>query len=182
MSKDTFARSGFFSWGYNPAEVDEFLTKAKQAYANPGSHSVDEDVVRNAAFGRKRNGYRPDLVDAALDRLEVAFIQAHRADIVQERGENAWLNETYEKAKTLYPRLLRPHGDRFADADGFGYDKTEVDALIDRLADYFDGKVSLTSRELREATFADAKGPKGYSATVVDVFLERAVSVLAAVE
>lgn len=182
MSKGTFQRSGFFSWGYNPAEVDQFLSEAKRAYANPTPGSIDENAVRNAAFGRKRNGYRPDLVDSALDRLEVAFIQARRADTVQEGGENAWLNSTYEDAKSLYPRLLRPAGDRFADAKKFGYAKDDVDALIDKLAEYFDGKTALTSEEIRTVTFADAKGPQAYDSAVVDVFLERAVTILVAVE
>lgn len=182
MSKGTFERTGFFSRGYDPDEVDSFLEDAKEAYSAPSVGGIDEDAVRNAVFGRKRNGYRTDQVDSALERLEVAFIQSRRADVIQAQGESAWLNDIYDKAKSLYPRLLRPAGERFADADGYGYAKDEVDALVDRLADYFDGKASVTSSDIHDVTFTDAKGAKAYNEGVVDVFLERAVTILVAVE
>ncbi len=182
MSKETFERTGVFSWGYDPEEVDAFLEQAKESYSNPQPGGTDEQAVRNVAFGRKRRGYRPELVDSALDRLETAFIQARRADTVQSDGENAWLNETYENAKSLYPRLIRPATERFADAEGLGYDKADVDQLMDRLANYFDGKESLASDDVRSVTFNSAKKTNAYDAAVVDVYLERVVTVLVAVE
>ncbi|MBE6485009.1 MAG: DivIVA domain-containing protein [Actinomycetaceae bacterium] len=182
MSKDTFERVGFFSTGYDPDEVDEFLARAKEAYNGVGNSGFGEADVRNAGFGRARNGYSPSAVDAALDRLEAAFIQRRRAEVVARQGENAWLNETYENAKSLYPRLLRPRGERFANADGWGYSKDAVDKMIDHLAEYFDGKRTLTSSDIREVVFPAAKNAKAYDEGVVDVYFDRALSVLLAVE
>ena len=169
MSEDTFERVGRVKWGYNPAQVDEFLALAKEAYGNPSLSGFDEGTVRNAAFDRSRHGYVPDEVDAALDRLEAAFIKAKRARIVASSGENAWLNETYSDAKSLYPRLLRPRGERFKDAEQWGYKKEDVDAVLDRLADYFDGKTELSSQELRACVFEQSKKSKAYDPAVVDV-------------
>lgn len=182
MSGTTFARVGRFSWGYDTAEVDEFLEKAKKMYAEEDPASFDETLVRHAGFARKRHGYDPREVDTALDRLEAAFIQAKRSAIIQTQGENSWLNATYAQAKSLYPRLLRPAGERFRNARTVGYSKKEVDALIDRLADYFDGKGTITASDVRVATFTSAKKKKAYDPAVVDVYLDRAMSVLVAVE
>ena len=182
MSEDTFQRVGRFGWGYAPDEVDEFLAKAKVAYSDSGVPDFTEQTVRNAGFSRVRHGYDPERVDAAMDRLEAAFIQRRLAKVVRERGESTWLNKTYEDAKSLYPRLLRATGARFTEASGWGYRKEDVDALMDRLMEYFDGKRSLSSSDLREVVFDQAKGNKAYDVAVVDVYIERAITVLVAVE
>lgn len=179
---DTFTRVSGLSSGYSPAQVDKFLQRAKLAYAGDDSLGIDEVTVRGVAFDWVRKGYDPALVDAALDRLESAFLQRRRARAMETDGEDAWLAATYEQAQSLYPRLLRPAGERFADAAGTGYAKAEVDELLDRLAQYFDGKASLSSSDLREATFASGRGQEAYAESVVDVFLDRAVAVLLAVE
>lgn len=179
---DTFARTGKCSSGYDTVQVDEFLTAAKAAYSGDSAADIDETTVRNTAFSWVRNGYEPALVDAALDRLERAFIQRRRAKVVSTDGEAVWLEQTYEAARTLYPRLLRPAGERFAKADGAGYQKEEVDELLDRVAQYFDGKAALHSDEVRQAVFSSAKGDGAYSEAVVDVYLDRVISVLLAVE
>lgn len=182
MSEDTFKRVGRFAWGYSPEDVDNFLTDAKIAYSGQGNSGFNEQTVRNAGFPRVRHGYDPEKVDAAMDRLEAAFIQRRRAKVVSQRGEATWLNKTYEDAKSLYPRLLRPEGTRFADAKGWGYRKEDVDRLMNRLMGYFDGKRSLSSKELRGAVFDQAKDSKAYDVAVVDVYIERAVTVLVSVE
>ncbi|MFY9263468.1 MAG: cell division protein DivIVA [Actinomycetaceae bacterium] len=196
---DTFARVGHFRSGYDVEQVEEFLALAKEAYASAGVdtnaeassdegegndevETIDENTVRAIAFEFVRNGYEPELVDAALDRLEKAFIQRRRAHVVNTEGEKAWLEATYEQATTLYERLLRPDEQRFADAEGRGYLKADVDSLMTRIADYFDGKGELTSADIRRATFAKAKGEAAYAESVVDVYLDRVISVLLAVE
>lgn len=52
--------------------------RAKQAYSD-NLPDFDESTIRNAGFGRVRRGYRPDVVDAAMDQLEAAFIQRRRS-------------------------------------------------------------------------------------------------------
>lgn len=182
MAAKAFQTVRIFDRGYDVKEVDAFLAKAKEAYNGPLTSSFDENTVRNAAFHHARGGYLPSEVDEALDRLEAAFIQKRRAMIVAEKGENTWLNATYQDAKSLYPRLLRPEGKRFCDADGWGYSKADVDELISRLSNYFDGKADLTANDIRGAVFSAAKGEKAYDEAVVDVYLERAASVLLSVE
>lgn len=182
MAGKAFRTVGFFDKGYDIEEVNAFLERAKKAYNGPVSDSFDENTVRNAAFHAARRGYAPADIDDALDRLEAAFLHKRRAAVVAERGENAWLNSTYKDAKSLYPRLLRPSGQRFQDADGWGYAKSEVDELIGRLSSYFDGKSDLCAADIRSAVFSSAKGEKAYDEAVVDVYLERAASVLLAVE
>ncbi|MFP7695931.1 DivIVA domain-containing protein [Trueperella sp. LYQ143] len=178
----TFKRTGTLRAGYNPEQVDAFLARAKRAYSGDSSEDITEKTVRSCAFGWVRNGYDPYLVDAALDRLEAAFVQRRRAKIMDEHGEKRWLEETYAQAQTLYPRLLRPAGERFADASDTGYSKNEVDALLSKIAAYFDAEAELTSEDIRHATFSAARGAKAYDEAVVDVFLDRAVSVLLSVE
>lgn len=182
MSKETFDRVGAFARGYDPDEVDAFLTKAQKAYSDPSSQGFDAQTVANVTFSKARRGYRPELVDAALDRLASAFIQRKRTQIVARLGEETWLNQTYDLAKSLYPRILRPAGKRFRDARGWGYSKEEVDELLDRLAKFFDGKDSLTASEIRQTAFTGAKNAEGYDQAVVDVYLDRAVQVLTSVE
>ncbi|VEI12670.1 DivIVA domain-containing protein [Trueperella bialowiezensis] len=179
---DTFERVDKGDYGYKAEQVEEFLERAKQAYGGDDSLGIDETSVRNIAFDWVRGGYDPKLVDAALDRLESAFVQQRRARVVDEEGEAAWLDRTYELAQSLYPRLMRPNGEKFADATGQGYAKKDVDALMARLADYFSGTQSLSSADLRLASFPTARGSQAYSEAVVDVFIDRAVSVLLAVE
>lgn len=182
MSKETFDRVGAFARGYDPDEVDAFLTKAKKAYSDPSSQGFDAQTVANVTFSKARRGYRPELVDAALDRLATAFIQRKRTQIVARLGEETWLNQTYDLAQSLYPRILRPAGERFRDARGWGYSKEQVDDLLERLAEFFDGKDSLTASEIRQIVFTAEKNEAAYDQAVVDVYLDRAVQVLTSVE
>ena len=98
MSKETFERVGAFARGYDPDEVDVFLMKAQKAYSDPSSQGFDAQTVANVTFSKARRGYRPELVDAALDRLTSAFIQRRRTQIVARLGEETWLNKTYDLA------------------------------------------------------------------------------------
>ena len=70
------------------------------------------------------------------------------------------MDQVTQLATTLYPRLLRPAGERFAPASGQGYDKTDVDALMDRIAGYFDSDTTLTSSEVRGAVFRRARAAR----------------------
>ncbi|MBS6274821.1 DivIVA domain-containing protein [Arcanobacterium urinimassiliense] len=198
---ETFEKVGRFRFGYHVKDVDNFFSAAKIAYAawkdadNPaddpadlnqdkaGENPVfDESNVRDAAFRWVRGGYRPDKVDAALDRLEGAFLQRKRARVMLDEGESAWLEKIYAQATTLYPRMLRPAGMRFRDASGKGYLKTDVDKLLDLIASYFDGKAQLKSEEVRKAVFRPARKNNAYDESVVDVYLDRVIHVLMAVE
>ena len=84
-------------------------------------------------------------------------------------GRQAWMDQVAELATSLYPRLLRPVGERFAPAPKSGYSKRDVDALMDRIAAYFDSDGAVTSDEVRSATFGSAKRDRAYEETSVDL-------------
>lgn len=175
--------------GYDPEQVDEFFAHARSVYesgaAPDGGDASDFDAsnVRSAAFDLVRRGYRAASVDAALDRLEAAFVAAERTDYIAERGKRAWMDAVVERATALYPRLKRPVGKRFSHPDrGRGYDAAQVDALLDKLISYFDEGTPITAAEVRTASFASAPRARAYAEGPVDAYLDRVVDVLLAVE
>ena len=179
-----FRTTGRLRMGYDPDQVDEFFTHARRVYEGEVSESIDGRNVRRVAFDLVHHGYEPTAVDAALDRLEQAFVARERTAFVSTHGQQAWLEHLAERARTLYGRLARPDGERFAPAERRtqGYDPDEVDDVCGRLIDYFDHGHALSSAELRQVTFSRRKGRDGYAEGPVDAFLERAVEVLLGVE
>ncbi|MDO5727456.1 MAG: DivIVA domain-containing protein [Bowdeniella nasicola] len=176
-----FARESRGRDGYNVTQVEDFFRRARMAYEGD-SPTMSDDDVRNATFDQERGGYQFAAVDHAMDRLEVAFVKRRRADFIATHGQDTWMEHIADRARTLYPRLQRPAGDKFRDADDVGYKKTDVDQLLDELVDYFDDGAQITSQEIREITFPSAKKANAYDPAVVDVYLERVVEVLTAVE
>ncbi len=170
--------------GYDKEEVDDFFEHARQAYEGRTAERLTSADIQASTFDLVRGGYNTHEVDAALDRLEAAFIQRQRAEYVAAHGQQAWMNALAERARTLYGRLGRPDGDKFAPAAAGqqGYDKDDVDDLCDRLVAYFDRQEPLTAGEVRSATFGRAKGADGYAEAPVDAFFSRAVEVLLGVE
>ena len=180
-----FRTAKFLGKGYDRGQVEEFLEKARAAYEGTGGPAnFGAAQVRAQGFRVVRRGYKFSEVDAAMDRLESAFVARARADHVAVNGHKAWMNLVAEQATTLYPRLLRPAGQRFAHPQGRerGYRVEDVDVLLDRLVEYFDDNKPLTSKEIRDSVFAEAKGNRAYLEGSVDAYLARAVEVLLAVE
>ncbi len=179
-----FRTTGRLRTGYDPGQVDEFFTHARRVYEGEVPDHLDGRTVRRAAFDLVRHGYEPPAVDAALDRLEQAFVTRERTAFVATHGQPAWLEHLADRARTLYGRLARPDGERFAPAPRRvqGYDPTEVDEVCRRLVDYFDHGHALSSADLRQVTFTRRFGHDAYAEGPVDAFLERAVEVLLGVE
>jgi DivIVA domain-containing protein len=180
-----FRTAGRMRSGYDPAQVDDFFDRARLVYE--GNRSVEPLTARDVrltAFDLVRGGYATGPVDAAMDRLERAFVTRQRTDYVAAHGQQAWMDHLASQARTLYGRLTRPDGERFAPAarGQQGYLPEDVDALCHRLVDYFDNGASLTSDEIRSVTFRRARGAKGYGEAAVDAFCDRAVEVLTGVE
>jgi DivIVA domain-containing protein len=65
--------------GYDKDEVDEFFDHARQAYEGRTAEQVTSAHIRASTFELVRGGYNTHEVDAALDRLEAAFIARQRA-------------------------------------------------------------------------------------------------------
>lgn len=177
-----FPRAGRLRRGYKRDQVDRYFERAHNLYDTGESEDMSAEAVRAAAFDIVRGGYQPQAVDAALDRLESAFLARRRSDFVAEHGRQAWMDQVAEHATTLYPRLLRPRGERFRPAKGRGYAKAEVDALMERISAYFDSAAPLTSETVRSAAFTAAKRRKAYDEVSVDRYLGRVVEVLLSVE
>ncbi|GGB97820.1 DivIVA domain-containing protein [Cellulomonas carbonis] len=179
-----FRTVGRLRSGYDPAQVDEFFSRARRVYEGDGHEPLTAAEVRETAFDLVRGGYATGPVDAAMDRLERAFVARQRTEFIAANGQQAWMDHLAGQARTLYGRLTRPDGERFAPArrGQQGYLPEDVDALCHRLVDYFDHGQSLTSEEVRGATFRRARGAKAYGEPAVDAFCARAVEVLLGVE
>ncbi|QTE30561.1 DivIVA domain-containing protein [Pengzhenrongella sicca] len=184
MSKGMFRTVSKLHSGYATQEVDEFFDLARRAYEGEATEKLTGREVRATAFDVVRGGYSTGAVDAALDRLEAAFVARTRQEFVAAHGQQAWMVQLADGARTLYGRLTRPDGERFAPAHrgAAGYEPADVDALCRRLVAYFDRGEPLTAQEVRSATFRRRHGAKGYGEAPVDAFFDRAVEVLLGVE
>ena len=151
---------------------------------SPNARSALREVQSMAHTGFKlvHGGYTPQAVDAAISRLEAAFVKRRRADVIAQHGEQAWLDTAYDYAKTLYPRLKRSPRQRFADARRYGYEKDSVDGFLDEVSAYFAGSRELTAEDVRSAIFPRAKNSGAYDMAVVDAYLDRLAMVLLSVE
>ena len=154
MSKGMFRTVPRLRSGYATDEVDEFFDVARRAYEGRGDKLTGRDV-RTMAFDIRRGGYASGAVDAALDRLEAAFVARARQEFVAAHGQQAWMDQLADGARTLYGRLTRPDTQKFAPAGRgeHGYEPADVDALCHRLVAYFDRGEPLTAQEVRSATF-----------------------------
>ncbi|CAN5262654.1 DivIVA domain-containing protein [soil metagenome] len=184
MSETMFRTVSGLHSGYDPDEVDDFFEHARAVYESGPAGTLSGKDIRSVAFDLVRRGYQTSAVDAALDRLEAAFVARARADFLAEQGQAAWMARLAEQARTLYTRLTRPDGERFAPAHPRkpGYEPADVDALCQRLVAYFDRGAPLTAQEVRSATFRRRNGRAGYAEGSVDAFFDRAVEVLLGAE
>lgn len=181
-----FARVGRREVGYDRRQVDRFLAEAR------GSHdAVDPDAaitsndVRAITFYPARGGYELQAVDAALDRLEDVLAQRERDELITARGEDAWLRQVHRTAAVLRGRLHRPPGERFRRPGKRtlpGYDIEDVDRLCDQLLEYLEQGIPLSVDVVRRAVFREARGADGYEENQVDVFLDRVVGLMAAID
>ncbi len=168
--------------GYDVDEVDDFFQHAREVYEGVASEPLTHRDIHTCVFDVVRKGYDTDQVDAALNRLENAFVAREKQLILAQGGPEAWSATLNERAQTLYPRLGRPRGERFAHPKGNGYSIDEVDNLCANLVKFFDGKLRVTASELRSITFGAARGKNAYEEASVDAFMARAIEVLLGVE
>lgn len=179
---DLFPRTSTMRHGYSREQVEQFFSVARRAYeqAPTPDNELSPLDVRRASFDLKRGGYSTAAVDAALDRLEVAFSKRTRDAFVRQHGQDAWMQQLAERAQVLYPRLRRPKGARFAHP-GFasrGYDAREVDKVLARITSFFDRGEPLTAEQVRMVAFSQATGKRAYDEATVDAYLARTVDIL----
>jgi len=110
---DTFPRAGRLVKGYDVEQVEAFLSRARAAYEDSGrGPAMTSWHVRTVGFDLVRGGYDVEAVDAALDRIEDAFVSG---------------------------RALAPDSVRLAvfksRRGGRGYREASVDAFLDRVVE-----------------------------------------------
>ena len=71
---DMFPKSALLRPGYRPEQVDRYFETAHEIYDAGELDEMDSEGVRTVAFDVVLRGYQPQAVDAALDRLEAAFL------------------------------------------------------------------------------------------------------------
>jgi len=179
---DLFPRTSALRSGYHRPQVEQFFSRARSAYEQAAGSGADLTPldVRRASFDLKRGGYSTAAVDAALDRLEVAFAKRTRDSFIREHGQDAWMQELASRAQVLYPRLRRPKGEHFAHPNFLsrGYDAREVDKVLARVTAFFDRGEPLTAQQVRMVAFAQTSGKRAYDEATVDAFLARTVDIL----
>lgn len=173
--------------GYNMRQVDQFLDRAREYYDSWDSSlpPVTSHEVRTVSFDPARGGYDPRAVDSALDRLEDAFAQRERDELIAQEGEEAWLTRIGKLSSVLRARLHRAPGDRFrrpSHRNTSSYNVQDVDALCGELLNYFEQDQPLSVDVVRRAVFREAKGSEGYEENQVDAFLERVVELMATID
>jgi DivIVA domain-containing protein len=166
--------------GYDPAQVDAFLGKARNVFdgRDRGLSAVD---IRRTAFDLAKDGYDPGAVDAALERLEDVFAERERQRARSELGEKEWFGRARELAQVIVNRLNRPDKERFSRTGPFtlGYSTEEVDRFSARLIRYFSEGLPVTVDEVRTVTFRPQRG--GYTEAQVDLLLDSVTDVMLAV-
>ena len=168
--------------GYDRAEVDHFMSRAREAYDSGRGMPLSE--IREASFSMGPGGYDPAAVDSALDRLEDAFAGAERDRYIEQYGEDAWYEQLHLRSQPLRSRMQRPDARRFREPAGvseIGYRKSEVDQLCRKLEQYLDGENPMSVDEIRTITFATGTEAEAYDEAQVDVFLDKMTEIMASV-
>ncbi|MFC5503599.1 DivIVA domain-containing protein [Lysinimonas soli] len=179
----TFPHTRKSRLGYDVDEVEEFLEDARRAYTAERSDAtlVSADTIRDTAFTMRKGGYSPTHVDAALERLEDAFAARERDRALAQAGDQVWYAQARSGAQAVLDRIVRPRGKRFRRVSIFtvGYSVREVDALTDRVAQYFQSGKPLSIDDVRTSAFRGQRG--GYLEAQVDILLDAVTRVMLAV-
>ncbi|WP_277246041.1 DivIVA domain-containing protein [Micrococcus terreus] len=187
-----FGRVSGKDYGYHSGQVEEFMTRARQAYEQGIGLTARE--VRHAVFDAVRGGYSAEAVDEALDRLEDTLAQAERDERIAAEGIQAWAESRRAEREVLLGRLNRPAGERFrrpTAVKAASYDQREVDALCERIGLTLGADPALAGSgsqrgprrpvsvdDVRRCTFEAAEGEPGYDEAQVDAFLDAVIEYL----
>ena len=189
-------RAGKRKWGYNVAQVDEFLERAHEMYEN-NDPQLSQEEIQLTSFDLERNGYVIGQVDATLIRLERAIVDKNTQTQIAEEGRSQWDQETLGLAQTLQQRAEAPNRQRFKPGLRHhpSYDRKQVDLLvmqtwtritqllgIPNTLDEVRNADLITSSRVANAIFTQRNAHHGYDESSVDAYLNRAIQVLTRVE
>lgn len=180
----TFPRARSGKPGYDDAEVDAFLERAREAFSAPAGDDalLTSDEIRHTAFRLvRKDGYSARHVDAALERLEEAFAAREREHAIARVGSEAYYADARAAAQEIIDRLARPEGARFRRVSPLtrGYHPADVDAFSTRISAYFEKGQSLPIETVRTIAFRSRY--RGYHETQVDLLLDTVVRLMLAV-
>jgi len=168
--------------GYTKQDVDNFLDQVKRTYEGDGSLQtpVRSSDIRNQSFSLTKKGYDPRFVDAALDRLEEVLFNRERAAFQSSEGLDVWNHKLQQLQNDLFGRIGKPRGERFARRAIFssGYRISQVDAVMDQLADRFQRGLEIRVNDVRTVRFYPQH--RGYDEAQVDAFLDAIVEYMLA--
>jgi DivIVA domain-containing protein len=164
--------------GYDIAQVDEFIARARDQFSDPNSSLVAADAVRSVEFDLVKGGYLIEPVDAAIERLEETFAAREIQKQTSEKGAYALDDRLARVSDIVRGRLQRPKGKKFSSTGWLlrGYSRKQVDALCDRIARHLDEGQPLSPAEVRRSIFQAKRG--GYAESQVDAFIDRVIEVL----
>lgn len=172
------------SEGYDIDEVEDFLEDARRAYTGDrgAAQVVTAATIRQIGFTMRKNGYSPEHVDAALERLEDAFAARERERGLAEAGDQGWYQRARDDAQVLLNRCTRARGRRFKRVGMLtvGYSVRDVDNFTDQVTRYLQQGEPLSVEEVRSVVFAPQKG--GYQEMQVDIVLDAVIDLLHAVK
>lgn len=176
------ARSG--KPGYDVAEVDAFLERAREAFSAPMADEapLTSDEIRHTAFRLvRKGGYSARHVDAALERLEEAFAGRERDQAIAREGSEAYYLEARSIAQEIIDRLDRPAGKKFRRVSPLtrGYHPADVDLFAARVSAYFERGQALPVETVRTIAFRSRY--RGYHETQVDLLLDTVIRLMLAV-
>ncbi|WP_300766561.1 DivIVA domain-containing protein [uncultured Bifidobacterium sp.] len=194
------ARVGKRKWGYDPAQVDEFLDRAHALYEGEGVQLSQQDI-QNVSFDLCKGGYVISQVDAALARLERAVTDKNTAWEISQHGRVTWKATTMELFRRVAAHAARKERSRFALGEGKlpSYDRRQVDRLIDQIVaksaaslgvddaqgdaqDVARKLVDLNAAVVSNVVFTQRKGKHGYDERQVDYYLSSCVELLSRIE
>lgn len=165
-------------WGYQTQQVDAFVEKARQQYAQPDSELVTSNSIRNTQYDLVRGGYDISAVDTAMDRLEDAFAKREIQRQSEHRGHTAVLDRLARITEIVQGRLVRPKRKKFSNVGWLlrGYSKRQVDQLCMQIANHLESGEKLQLNVVRRSIFKAKRG--GYVEAQVDAFLDRVAEIL----
>ncbi len=164
--------------GYEPAEVDAFIVRARDQYNNFSAQILDWRDITAQKFGVVKGGYDMVSVDVAIDKLQDTFAQRELSKATNPFAPTLSSSLLNELRALLLGRTSRPKNSKFARAGvvGLGYSRKEVDALLSIVQEFLEGEEELTLEEVRSLSFKVKRG--GYFESQVDAYIERLVEYL----
>lgn len=174
----TFPRVSDKKPGYEASQVDLFLSRARAQFTNPVDGGVTAHDVRNTEFDLVHGGYAPDIIDAAMDKLEDSFASRELQRQKLEKGSYALDDRHSRVVELIRGRVERPKGKRFASTGLLlrGYSRKQVDALCEHILRHLESEAPIQIDDVRRVVFDAKRG--GYVEAQVDAFIDRAIEAL----